>query len=614
MNISNKLRYGFAIFLSITFVFFITFIVSIFNCGISKDTDFLSWIYYITSSLGHASLFSLALYLILYIPISIIFRNNKIATILYAFGAILVQLVLIIDGLVFDLYKFHINGFVLELIFGGAANEVFVFDWTIYYKFGGLIILFVLIPISISLFISSRYYVYLKRTNILLISLSIITCILISHLGYTIARATGQSGIQKSATALPLFFPLSANTFLSKIGIIDTAEIDSLSFNKPSSDISYPIHPIDYEDSIPKYNIIYIIIDSWNPRTFDPNITPYIYDFSQKAQFFSEHNSSHYGTRGGIFGLFFGLSFTYENEFSMAKMSPLLIDRLIDAGYEIETFPSANFTSPPLHEIVFRRVPGIITKSDGNTPLERDNYITDKFIDYIDYKDSGTPFFSFIFYDLAHAMTMPKEYQKKFSPAWEYPDYLSLHNEMDPTPFFNLYKNCIHYDDQLVGKVLKAIEKKGLLDNSIIIITGDHGQEFNENKKNYWGHGGNYSKWQIQVPFIIYYPGIEAGKTYNHMTTHYDLSPTILNRFLGVKNNTEDYSMGYDLWDRRSRYPHIVGDHIRYGFITEDLILKTDHIGKLEVTDKELNEVSKDLIDIKDLQKSIEKKNKFYKK
>lgn len=160
-----------------------------------------------------------------------------------------------------------------------------------------------------------------------------------------------------------------------------------------------------------------------------------------------------------------------------------------------------------------------------------------------------------------HAISLPEEAQKPFTPSWNYPDYLALNNSMDPTPFFNLYKNCSYNIDLYIDKVLKALDEKNLLENTIIIITGDHGQEFNENKKNYWGHSSNYSQYQINVPFMIYYPNIEnPGKVYNHTTTHYDIVPTISKRFLGVENPYQDYSIGTDIYDSTTtRYPHIVG-------------------------------------------------------
>src|SRR3712207_9402754 len=61
--------------------------------------------------------------------------------------------------------------------------------------------------------------------------------------------------------------------------------------------------------------------------------------------------------------------------------------------------------------------------------------------------------------------------------------------------------------DSLIGLTLDKLKQKDLLRNTVVIITGDHGQEFNENHCNYWGHSSNYSQWQIHVPLIYYYPG-----------------------------------------------------------------------------------------------------------
>jgi membrane-anchored protein YejM (alkaline phosphatase superfamily) len=615
MALGEKLKNGFALFLCLTSLLFLDFVYYAINTSVSDNMDILAWIYYIIAASGHAALFSLIILICGYLPFIFIFRNNKIAKSVFLFLTICLQTVLVLNSFVFDLYKFHINGIVLELVFGGGATDIFVFDFSLYIKFFVLLILAVILPSILIEVIARKSYQKITSGVVKTISIIFVLFIIISHLGYAVAHALKQSSIQKSSTALPLFFPLTANTLFTKWGLIEPDEIDNLSYNKASSDIQYPLHPITInEDSISNYNILYVFIDSWNPTTFDSIVSPNIYNFSQKGQIFNKHMSSNNGTRGSIFGAFFGLSFTYEKEFDISKMSPLFVDRLIGLGYDIELFPSADFTNPPFHEMLFRRVPDIRTRGKGETPFERDQDITNNFLQFLDNKNDDKPFFSFLFYDLPHAISLPEEYQNNFQPSWTNPNYMDLNNGMDRTPFFNLYKNCVHYTDGLVGEVLRKVKDKGLLENTIIIITGDHGQEFNENHKNYWGHGSNYSKWQIQIPFVIYYPGIESGIVNEHMTTHYDIAPTILNRFMGIGNPSSDYSMGYDLWNNSNRLPHIVGDYVNYAFILDDMILKTSgHTGVLEVTDMELNDIPRNRIDKKELLQAIEAKNKFYK-
>ena len=124
----------------------------------------------------------------------------------------------------------------------------------------------------------------------------------------------------------------------------------------------------------------------------------------------------------------------------------------------------------------------------------------------------------------------------------------------------------------LLGKVFDAIEEREAATGrkALVILSGDHGQEFNENLHNYWGHSSNFSKAQIRVPLVVRFPGgDDAGKVLGHRTTHYDVVPTIMGRYLGVENEPEVYSLGYDLTDSvADRRWHIAGANLNYAFVT----------------------------------------------
>jgi len=45
-----------------------------------------------------------------------------------------------------------------------------------------------------------------------------------------------------------------------------------------------------------------------------------------------------------------------------------------------------------------------------------------------------------------------------------------------PAPYFNRYKNSVHFVDQENRQGAESLEEEGLADNSIIIITSDHGR------------------------------------------------------------------------------------------------------------------------------------------
>ena len=149
--------------------------------------------------------------------------------------------------------------------------------------------------------------------------------------------------------------------------------------------------------------------------------------------------------------------------------------------------------------------------------------------------------------------------------------------------------------------------------NTAIIITGDHAQEFNENKKNFWGHNGNFSRHQSMVPLICHFPNEKAGK-FKHRTTHYDIVPTVMSRYMGVKNPTEDYSSGHDLQDKQSRDWHVVGSELNYAFIVEgDTIIEKTAEGGVIITDNKLNPAPGYHIDQKKFTEAIKKLNHFLK-
>jgi arylsulfatase A-like enzyme len=67
-----------------------------------------------------------------------------------------------------------------------------------------------------------------------------------------------------------------------------------------------------------------------------------------------------------------------------------------------------------------------------------------------------------------------------------------------------LYDGDIAYTDARLGEFFAEFEKAGLLADSIVIVTSDHGEQFWENGS--WGHGQNLHDHQIHVPLLVFLP------------------------------------------------------------------------------------------------------------
>ena len=89
------------------------------------------------------------------------------------------------------------------------------------------------------------------------------------------------------------------------------------------------------------------------------------------------------------------------------------------------------------------------------------------------------------------------------------------------------YFNCISDNDRSIDTILTELENLGMLDNTIVIMTADHGELVG-------AHGGMYGKGatayreQNNVPFVIYHPDMSGGKKCMAVSAHNDIVPTIL--------------------------------------------------------------------------------------
>lgn len=97
----------------------------------------------------------------------------------------------------------------------------------------------------------------------------------------------------------------------------------------------------------------------------------------------------------------------------------------------------------------------------------------------------------------------------------------------------SLYDADIYETDQDFARVLEVLEGRGLLDNTIIIVTSDHGEEFLEHGG--YEHGSTLYDEVLYVPLIIWAPSMPwRGLRIDSPVESVDITPTILG-LLGVE-------------------------------------------------------------------------------
>ncbi|HUJ59647.1 MAG TPA: sulfatase [Kofleriaceae bacterium] len=99
-----------------------------------------------------------------------------------------------------------------------------------------------------------------------------------------------------------------------------------------------------------------------------------------------------------------------------------------------------------------------------------------------------------------------------------------------------LYDSNVSYQDDLIGQLIEKLQSWGIYDQTMIVITADHGDELWEDGR--VGHGGSERETLLHVPLIVHYPPMFPAARITEGTESIDIMPTIADA-LGVTPDPE---------------------------------------------------------------------------
>jgi arylsulfatase A-like enzyme/tetratricopeptide (TPR) repeat protein len=142
--------------------------------------------------------------------------------------------------------------------------------------------------------------------------------------------------------------------------------------------------------------------------------------------------------------------------------------------------------------------------------------VHEKFSAWLDGNDGRRFFYWLHFYDPHTPYQPPLEFAKRFPPGPK-----------------GLYDGEIAYTDVWVGRVIEDLRRRGLLERTLVVITGDHGEAFGEHVEQ--GHGIFCYEEALKVPLIFYAPKLFGkAKTVAARVGLVDVMPTVLD-LLGLE-------------------------------------------------------------------------------
>jgi len=148
-----------------------------------------------------------------------------------------------------------------------------------------------------------------------------------------------------------------------------------------------------------------------------------------------------------------------------------------------------------------------------------DRCLIDRLIKWIDNR-RGRPFFAVCWTDQTHDPyrlgpgVRPVDFFHGKSPA-------NLPNDLSS------YLNVLHETDHQLARQFAALRERGLADDTLVVVTGDHGESFRDPHEQR-GHGLSVYEEEIKVPLMLWNPRLFAGGRRSAQTgAHVDLMPTI---------------------------------------------------------------------------------------
>lgn len=310
----------------------------------------------------------------------------------------------------------------------------------------------------------------------------------------------------------------------------------------------------ELRDSLKKANLVIVVLDAARADHFGcygypRETTPNTDRIAGHSLVFEQHFSQFPHTRTSTTSLFTGQYPDTHGVLAMKGEIPYdftLGKALQTAGFET-AFVSASIVASPVMGIgedfdyVTARTRGRGRSAQKSTPRRNPGEVLAEMPRWLDQR-KGKRFFAYVHFTQPHKpYNAPKEIQQLFANS-KPPNLLQgrfVYREIEPltkNPRMsarenaNLYDANLRYGDWGVGELEKILAERKLLDNTLLIITSDHGEAFGEH--GYLGHREGLYDEHVHIPLVMHFPGGQTpvGRV-RALSETVDILPTVLDLF-----------------------------------------------------------------------------------
>lgn len=508
-------------------------------------------LYSFSSWIGHFSFIVFAAYLLIVFPLTFVVMSERLLRFLSAIIATAGLTLILVDSVVFARFHLHLNSVVWELVVNPDQSEM-ARDWQL--TFISMPVIF-LVEMLFATWSWQKLRSLNRRSFSKLLAGLFITAFFTSHLMYIWADANFYRPIMMQRSNLPLSYPMTARRFLEKHGLLDAQEYQRRLVqqgNPEAVSVAYPLNNITFSDKGTLNNLLVITVDGLNEASMAKSL-PNLMSFADDNMRFSQHFSSGRSEDSGLFGLFYGISPSYMDGVLSSRVPSTLINALNQQGYQFGLFASDGFNSSLYRQALLSdfSLPSAQNQSNADTTSQWQRWLDS-------HKNESTPWFSYI--------------------------SLSTADDSDSADKTTLRRyNCAAGNvDKQIQIVLTTLDQKGLLANTVVVITAQHGVVLD-------GEALAGNRELLQVPLVVHWPNTPA-QIVNKLTDHQDIMTTMMQRLLHVSTPVVNYSQGEDLFAAQRRHNWVASStHNQLLITTPQETLALDNNGSYAAWDRQGN-------------------------
>jgi len=325
------------------------------------------------------------------------------------------------------------------------------------------------------------------------------------------------------------------------------------------------------------WNMVIFVMESvgtryiFDQRDGNPMPMPFFYQLTKEGWYLKKHFTPSNISTKALFSILSGLYdfFRQENFGTRSDATVPSLQKFLGEGYDAFLvtpspipwyFPEAFVRNNGLKEIHHFGNLNFKVREEKHALgryLGRDEVETfDFFIQRV--KKGKEPFLGIYISFVAHL------------PYFDYGEAFRI-RELDGKMITRYYNN-LYLLDRLIQKMVEALKETGLLERTILVILGDHGQAFGQHHPdNFMHHRYSYNE-NLETPAFLYQPVLFPPREIEFPTSHIDLLPTLLES-LGISHDPSLFD-GVSLFENRPKrkYLFFFGHEGTLSSLSEDLL------------------------------------------